>query len=247
MRRFLIELQYAGKGFHGWQRLDGRRTVQGVVEDALAKLFGAATAAVGCARTDAGVGARQTFFTCDADTKLPADRVCFKLDRFLPPDVSALASSEVDPTFDLRAAVAKKTYQYAFYVSPHVLPLEGGTAFHVNKPFDPERAQAACRAMIGTHDFAGFSTQGGDARTTVRTVFDAQIAALGGARYAFRICGDGFLYNGVRILAGTAIAVGTGALPPDAVERVFASRDRTLAGPTLPPKALLLHEVVLNR
>ena len=105
MRRFLIQLQFNGKRYGGWQKNDNTTSVAGVVEQALYKLFGSEIKAEGCSRTDAGVSAEQYFFHFDADTKLPAERVCYKLDRFLPPDVQAQSSVEVDVAFHARTNI----------------------------------------------------------------------------------------------------------------------------------------------
>ena len=241
MRRFLVELQYNGKAYDGWQAQPNRRTVQGAVNDALAKLFCDGVQAVGCSRTDAGVSAEQFFFHFDADTKLPAERVAFKLNRFLPKDVQAQGSVEVRSDFHARHSALSKTYEYAFYASAHLMPLVNPHAVHVKEKIDLATMREAAQMLVGTHDFAAFTTPNAECNGTTRTVSACQIVQ-DGALYRFRITADGFLHKMMRNLAGFLIAVGTGALAPDTLATCFATGKRA-KWLTLPPKGLRLCHV----
>lgn len=244
MRRFLVKLEFNGKHYSGWQKQSNAETVQGEVEKALSKLFGVQTTCQGCSRTDAGVSALCYYFHFDADTKLPADRVAFKLNRFLPKDIQAQESKEVPLAFDARRSVKGKTYSYTFYVSPHVRPLLSSDHVQIETSFDLEKVKREAQALVGTHDFSSFRTIGyednTDKKTTVRTITAIEFDEHNG-ELIVSITGDGFLYNMVRIVCGTLVEIGTGKL--DDLNSILEAKDRSKAGKTLPPKGLKLIDV----
>lgn len=244
MRRFLVKLQFNGRDYSGWQIQKNSRSVQGEVEKALKKLFGADITACGCSRTDAGVSAEEYFFHFDADTKLPESRVAFKLNRFLPRDVQAQESREVPRSFDARRDVKSKTYVYSVCVSEHVMPLYSSTHYRIERPLNIEKMRAEALKLSGTHDFSAFRKigyeEGAADRSAVRTINFIDIKTKENRVYIY-VNGSGFLYNMVRIIAGTLIAAG---LDGDTdVNEILISKDRKNAGATLPPKGLKLYKV----
>lgn len=246
MRRFLLELQFNGRRYAGFQRQKNAVTVQEVVETALEKLFGAPVSITGCSRTDAGVSAESYFCHFDSDTKLPAERVCFKLNRFLPKDVQAIASREVSSSFDARKDVKKKTYVYALYQSDHVLPLYSQTCAQMVQNADMGAMERAAAYLVGRHDFASFRTigyeEGAERKNTVRTLFDIRFER-DGKLVKIYLTGDGFLYNMVRIIVGTLVEAGEEKRTAESVKEALNGKDRQLAGRTMPPKALRLYSV----
>ena len=242
MRRFLVEIQYNGKNYGGWQRNDNANTVQKVVETALGKLFSSEITAEGCSRTDAGVSAKQYFFHFDADTKLPCDRVCYKLNRFLPSDVVCQSSVEVDKRFHARKNVLSKTYVYRFYCGEHQKPLINRDAFFVKGRFDVSEAAKACALLVGRHDFSAFRTDSSSKASPIKTVLEARIDSLPDY-FEFMVVADGFLYNMVRIMAGTVIAVGQGKTTLSDVQAALDGGRRIESALTLPPKGLTLEKV----
>lgn len=244
MRRFLVKIQYDGRRYSGWQKQKNAQTVQGEIDEALSKLFGEEIRSVGCSRTDAGVSAEEYYFHFDADTKLPEGRVCFKLNRFLPPDIQAQESKEVAPTFDARRDVTGKTYVYSFYVSAHRMPLLSRDRVQIERSVNVEEMRRQAQCLVGTHDFASFRTvgyeEGSQTKSTVRTLRAVEIRQ-DGVKLDLYFTGDGFLYNMVRILSGSLLAVGIGEIGD--LKAVLEARNRSLAGETLPPKGLRLHRV----
>jgi len=240
VRRFLVELQYNGRAYEGWQAQPNRRTVQGVVEQAVAEVFGAKGVA-GCSRTDSGVSAAQYFFHFDADTKLPADRVAFKLNRVLPKDVQAQMSREVAPTFHARHDCVAKTYEYAFYTGAHLRPLVNPHAMKVKGEVNLSAMREAAALLVGRHDFAAFTTQNAECNGTVRTIQTCAVTEDDGV-YRIRITADGFLHRMMRNLAGMLLSVGKGETTLDGVAECLHTGKRA-GWLTLPPKGLVLVKV----
>lgn len=238
----MVELQFNGKKYGGWQKNSNTATVQGEVEKALSELFGTEITAQGCSRTDAGVSARQYFFHFDCDTKLPARRVCYKLNRFLPADIQAQNSFETDFSFHARKNVLNKTYVYRFYCGEHIKPLLNRDALFVKGNPDEETMSCACKAFEGKHNFAAFRTESSSKSSVFKNIRSAEILKTGDC-YEFTVTGDGFLYNMVRIMAGAVIAAGCGKLSPEEIKAALSSGIRPGAALTLPPKALVLMSV----
>lgn len=239
-----MKLQFNGRDYSGWQIQKNSRSVQGEVEKALKKLFETDITACGCSRTDSGVSAEEYFFHFDADTKLPENRVAFKLNRFLPKDVQAQESREVPFSFDARKNVKSKTYVYSVCVSEHIMPLYSATHYRVERPLDIEKMRAEAAKLCGKHDFSAFRKigyeEGAANKSAVRTIHFIVVKAEENRVYIY-VNGDGFLYNMVRIISGTLIAAGAGENID--VEKILVSKDRKNAGATLPPKGLKLYKV----
>jgi tRNA pseudouridine38-40 synthase len=244
MRKFLVKIQYNGKNYGGWQRNDNAKTIQGEVESALEKLFGESIETTGASRTDGGVSAYSYPFCFCANTKLPADRVAFKLNRYLPKDIQAFSSQEVDINFDLRKSVTSKTYQYLLYCSPTLLPLLNRDAYFVKTPLDIESMKKGASYLVGKHDLTSFSSKGGDERSHVKTIHSASVES-DGTLIKITISASGFPYNGVRIIAGTLLLVGQTS-NPHLIKELLDHPNREKAGLTLPPKALTLIKTEIN-
>ena len=238
MRKFLLKIQYNGKNYGGWQYNDGVKTVQGEVEKALSSLFGVPVSAEGSSRTDAGVSAIEYPLCFCADTKLPVERVPYKLNRFLPNDIQAFYAEEVPLSFNLRKQIVSKTYRYKFYSSPFLFPVLGKDALRVKEPLDLSAMRSALDCLIGKHDLSAFTSKGGDGNSNIKTIYSASLTEENGI-YSLYITASGFPYNGVRIIAGTLIEVGKKA-NPSLLSEVLLSKKRENAGATLPPKALTL-------
>ncbi len=244
MRTFLITLQYAGKAFGGWQKNPTTRSVQGEVEAALEKLFGAAVSAEGCSRTDAGVSALAYLARFAADTKLPTSRIPYKLNRFLPKDVQVTGVKEVDGSYDLQGQIEGKTYAYSLYVSPFLLPLLNRDAVRIEPPFDLSKAKRAANSLIGSHNLTAFCTPSAENGSPVKTIRSVCLESRD-ERVTVKITGDSFAYNQVRILVGSIVAAGQGKIDTDL--SVFFGKTRA-ENPalTLPAKGLVLEQVHLK-
>lgn len=243
IKRYVLKVSYDGTDFSGWQIQPKGRTVQGVLEEAAESVFGVPTKVVGSGRTDAGVHAMGQICQFDADTTIPPKKLAECFNGKLPPDVRALASNEAKGDFDCTRHAKKKIYRYSFYTSDCELPLLSRYSAWVRVPLDSERMKREAERMVGEHDFKAFCASGSSAKTTVRTVYSVEIErkeCYGGAQYFVTVCGNGFLYNMVRILVGHLVAVGCGQKEEGSVLAAFEKGERNLLGKTMPPMGLTM-------
>ena len=244
-RRVKLLLEYDGTAYAGWQRQANALSVQEAVERALAALTGEAVTLTGASRTDAGVHALGQVAHFDTRSEIPDDKFSYALNTVLPPDIRARASSGVAPDFHARFHAAGKIYRYLIHSSPHAAAIDRHACAHMIYPLDEVAMAREAQAVIGTHDFRAFAASGSEAKSTVRTVHRIEVHRRG-ERYAVWVEGDGFLYNMVRILAGTLIGVGSGKLGSGAIERSIATGDRLALGITAPAHGLTLVGVCYN-
>ena len=240
--RVLLTIEYKGTAYCGWQRQKNALSVQEVLASAYFTLTGEKVTMHGSGRTDAGVHALGQCVHFDTNACIPPERLPFALNPHLPADIKVKAAREVPADFNARFDVVRKTYVYKFYVSPHESPLRFDTHCHLVTPPNLERMRACAKKIEGTHDFRCFQATGGHVKSTVRTVYSVDIQNIGD-EYAVTVCGNGFLYNMVRIIAGTLYWCGIGKIEPEAVDRAFETGDRKLLGKTLEAKGLYLAKV----
>lgn len=239
----MLKICYDGTDFCGWQVQPNGITVQECVCDALFDLLGENVGVTGCSRTDSGVHANEFF--CHFDTgndKIPISGFVGGLNVRLPETVSVLACYQVPSDFHARYDALGKEYVYRMYHSRSRNPFYDKYALQLPSAPNIERISEFCKNLVGTHDFAAFSSVGREYDTTVRTVFDCDFRLENGI-YTLRIKGDGFLYNMVRIIVGTALYVSEGKLSPEEVLKILEKGDRTLLGPTASAKGLMLNKV----
>lgn len=242
MRNIKLTIEYDGTAYHGWQSQDNAVTVQDVVTDAIARLTGEDICITGSSRTDAGVHALGQVCNFFTGSSIPADKFAFALNAILPDDIVIRRSEEVTEDFHARFSTIGKKYRYLFYNSVFPSALMRNRAYHVFYPLDVRAMAEAAEYFKGTHDFAAFSATGGSAKTTVRTITDCCVSRDGDI-VTFSVKGNGFLYNMVRIMAGTLVDVGIGRISPKAVPEIIDSLDRKRAGRTAPPHGLYLEEI----
>lgn len=241
MRNIKLILQYDGSNYHGWQRQVNAVTIQELVENAIAQVTGEKVTLFGCGRTDAGVHAKNyvcNFFTC---SRFDAKRFAYAINSRLPDDVACLASEEVPDAFDSRWASAK-TYTYLIYNSEIPDVFMNNRAWRYRYPIDIDAMKKAAESFIGEHDFIGFASSGFTVKTTVRTIYALDITK-DDKLITINVTGNGFLYNMVRIIAGTLVFCGAGRINPDDMPEIIASCDRQRAGITAPAEGLYLSEV----
>ncbi len=242
MRRIHLIVEYDGTAYAGWQRQANAMTVQEKLERAILKLTGEELCVSGASRTDAGVHALGQSAHFDTESRIPADKFSFALNTLLPPDIRVTRSEEVPLEFHARFSTRGKRYRYLFHAAPHAGALTRNTHAHVIYPLDVERMRAEAQDLVGTHDFAAFAASGSVVKDTVRTIYRAEVTSSG-SEIRLIVEGSGFLYNMVRIIAGTLIGVGSGKLEPGAFRRAIASGDRLDLGITAPAHGLTLMEV----
>lgn len=249
--KILIKISYVGTAYCGYQVQPNGVSVQQKLNEAALATFGFDCDVVGCSRTDSGVHANCFCATVSKkgenalETAIPIERIPLALSAYLPQDIAVFDAAWVADDFHARYDVKEKEYLYRFYNRPVRSPFEEERSMHVPKPISDEALalmDRAAKTLCGTQDFAAYMAQGSSVKSTVRTVKHASVTREGDA-ITLRIAADGFLYNMVRIIAGTLLAVGQGKLTPEDVSRITASRDRTQAGSTAPACGLYLNRV----
>jgi tRNA pseudouridine38-40 synthase len=245
---FKLTLAYDGTGLVGWQRQPQGVSVQGLLEDVLARLVDVPSVSVnGAGRTDAGVHARGQVASVVLDTSRPPAELQRGLNALLPPSVRVLACEPAESGFHARFGAKEKRYAYHLVVGPLISPFDVRYAWHIPYALDVAAMRAALPVLEGRHDFAAFQSTGSDIEGTVRTVTEARLAdepAEGGSiRLVLTLAGDGFLRHMVRAIAGSVVDIGRGRWPPDHLAAILAAADRGQAGPTAPPQGLFLVSV----
>jgi len=244
IRRVLLTVEYDGTAYAGWQRQANGLAVQQVLEEALSQACGHPVAVTGASRTDAGVHARGQCAHFDTDCSIPPEKYPFVLNNLLPPDIRVQQGREVPPAFHARFLSSGKIYTYRIINTRHGTALGRNTHFHVPVPLALPPMRTALQSLLGTFDFAAFQASGGTAKTTIRTIdrADLDLEPETGI-LTLRLHGNAFLYNMVRIIAGTLVEIGLGRLPADAFDRALATGDRLALGMTAPACGLELTAV----
>ena len=240
---YLISLMYDGRGYHGWQTQKNAESVQEKVETACASLFGKQTTVYGCSRTDAGVHAncfKANFF---AEKEMEHRKIVSALNFYLPDDIVVFDCRTVDDSFNARFQCVSKEYVYIIYNGKYRNPFYNGRALQYHFPLDENLLNDQAAAFVGTHDFSALRAIGSTVKTTRRTVQYAGVER-NGDEVIFRVAADGFLYNMVRIMAGTLLYISEGKIARDSIPAIIESRDRLRAGKTLPPDGLYLNKVI---
>lgn len=246
MRRILLTLSYDGTAYAGWQRQQNAVAVQQRVEEALGALVGAPAAVTGASRTDAGVHALGQRAHFDTESRIPPEKYPFALNTHLPPDIRVLEAQQVPECFHARFDAKGKRYRYRIHNAPHASALYRNLTAHVPQKLDPDAMRRSLLPLLGTHDFAAFQAAGGTAKTTVRTLTDVCLEREG-EELSLLVSGNAFLYNMVRIIAGTMIEIGKGKLPEDAFTQALSGGNRLTLGVTAPACGLTLERVFYDQ
>ena len=239
MKRIFLRVAYDGTDFVGWQIQNEGRTVEGELNKAINALTGETIEVIGASRTDSGVHAKGNVAVFDTESTVPADRFMYALNSLLPEDISVVDSKEAADDFHPRHCASIKTYEYRIFVSRINDPLKRRYAYRFPTELNVERMDEAAKYLIGEHDFKSFCCVRTQAETTVRTIYSADVFH-DGDDIVIRVSGAGFLYNMVRIIAGSLMEVGSGKKEPIHIKEVLDGTDRTLAGPTAEPQGLTL-------
>jgi tRNA pseudouridine38-40 synthase len=244
MRNFKLLIEYDGTDFHGWQRQPGLRTVQGVLEDAVEKTLRERPAVHGAGRTDAGVHATGQVGNFVVDTPRTPREVGGALASLLPEDIRVRRVDEVDLEFHARFSATGRRYVYYLRTEPTAIWRR--FAHVVTYPLDVEAMRIAAERLIGEKDFASFTPI---RATDIPTVCELRELAVHEKEDVITLTfrADHFLHHMVRVIVGTLIEVGRGKFSPEHVEAILCKRDRTAAGPTIPPNGLFLADVEYDR
>ena len=253
--KVLLKIAYLGTQYAGFQAQRGVscRTVQETLTDAVTKAVGKPCLVTGCSRTDSGVHAKgfcATVETVDGSgITIPPEKIPVSVNHYLPEDVAILNAASVSDDFHPRYDVQSKEYVYVYTDSPTRDPFLHGRATYLKQRLADDSIfcmNEASRCFVGTHDFASFMAQGSKITDTIRTVYSTSVSRKGSC-VEFRVSADGFLYNMVRIMAGTLLAVGQGKMTIGDVKAAVEGKDRSLAGATAPAGGLYLNHVVYQK
>ena len=242
--QILLTVAYDGTNYAGWQRQENAVAVQEKLEDALSRFLSRPVTVRAASRTDAGVhalGQRAAFFA--PDLRVPVEKLPQVLISFLPPDISVTCAQIVPDDFNPRFGAKQKTYVYNMLNAPFPNPLLARYSAFVPHTLNIAAMEEAAAYFVGRHDFAAFCATGGSAKTTVREIFSCGISAQDTGLLAFSITGNAFLYNMVRIIAGTLLYAGMGKIAPQQIPQIITQKNRANAGKTMPPHGLTLMEV----
>ena len=250
--RIAIRLAYEGTRYSGWQSQPGRPTVQGALTSAIHDVSGEDLVPKGASRTDAGVHALDQVAAFTSTSGHAADVWVRALNAKLPPDISVREGREVGPEFDPVAAAVRKRYRYRIHDAVWKPVLDRHLVWRWRGRLDECRMQEAAAALVGEHDFTSFETTPSTRLSKVRTIHALQVFRPGladdaaGAQVWIEVEGNGFLYNMVRIIAGSLVMVGAGRRSPGWLGEALAARHRPAAGPTAPPQGLVLVAIDLG-
>lgn len=237
--RVKLTVSYDGTNYCGWQVQPNGVAVQEVINRTASALLGEKIETIGASRTDSGVHSLGNVCVFDTDTRMPAEKISYAMNQRLPDDIVVIDSCGVPETFHPRFSRSRKTYEYRILNRRFRDPTRRLDTYFFHYDLDVERMQTAADYLVGEHDFASFCSAGSQSETTVRTIYSCSVERTGDI-IAIRVCGNGFLYNMVRIIAGTLIKVGTGDIAPAQMEHIILAHSREAAGPTAPAHGLTM-------
>jgi len=237
--RILLTVAYDGTKYFGWQRQNDFVSIQETLEIALSKLFNKKILVIGASRTDTGVHAMGQRAVLDIETTIPLTNLPYAINNYLPKDIRVHKAMEVQENFHPQYDAKNKTYRYKIYNAPFQNPVLNSYTWHVPKKLDIEKMREASKHILGEHNFSAFCASGATSKTRVRTVYNLEIYKEDEMIF-FDINGNGFLYNMVRIIAGTLVYVGIHKISPSDIPKIISSEERGKAGKTAPPEGLTL-------
>lgn len=237
--RVKLVVAYEGTNYCGWQIQPNGITIEQVLNETLSSLLWEEITVTGASRTDAGVHSLGNVAVFETHTKMPAEKISFALNQRLPEDIVVQESCQVPEDFHPRFSKSRKTYEYRILNCRFRQPLERRTSYFYHYPLDVRAMQKAAAYLVGEHDFTSFASVHAQTNTYVRMIYALDVVR-DGDMIRIRVQGNGFLYNMVRIIAGTLIQVGAGIKKPEDMESILAGKDRELAGPTAPAHGLTM-------
>ncbi len=239
-KRIRLYVAYDGTDYCGWQIQPNGITIEEVLNRRLKKLTGEDIHVIGASRTDSGVHALGNIAVFDTESPIPPERMAYALNQKLPPDIVIVRSEEVGQDWHPRyQQKVTKTYEYHIFNAKVPNPLKRRYSTFVSFPLDVEKMRKGASWLVGEHDFVSFCNVRTNVEDTVRRIDEIQIRETG-PDITIQVTGNGFLYNMVRIIAGTLIRVGRGFYTPEKVKEILEAKERTQAGVTAPPQGLVL-------
>lgn len=243
MRNIKLIIEYDGKEFNGWQKQPTKLNIQGTIEQAIKIVTGEDADLMASGRTDAGVHAFGQVANFKTNSNIPIDKIAIALNSNLKKSIRIISAEEVDERFHSRLTCKKKTYRYIINNSEFSSAIYRNLETHIPQKLDIEKMKIGAKFFEGEHDFKAFKASGTSSKSSVRTIYKANVIEMPDNRIYIELTGNGFLYNMVRIISGTLVDVGFGKIEPDEIKSIIESKDRSLAGKTLPPNGLYLLKV----
>lgn len=239
MKRVKMVVAYDGTNYKGWQIQPNGITIEEVLNRSLSELLQEPIVVSGASRTDSGVHSLGNVAVFDTDTRMPAEKIAFALNQRLPADIVVQGSCEVPAGWHPRYQNSRKTYEYRILNRTFRMPTRRFDTYFYHYPLDVDKMRTAAGYLVGEHDFKSFCAVGAQVKSTVRTIYACDVLREEDI-LTIRVTGNGFLYNMVRIIAGTLIRIGSGEMPPEEMLEILAAQDRSKAGPTAPAHGLTM-------
>ena len=245
MRNIKLTIEYDGKDFNGWQKQPTKLNIQGTIEQAIKQITGEEVQLNASGRTDAGVHAFGQVANFKTNSQIPIEKFAIAINSKLKRSIVIKKAEEVEERFHSRLNCKKKTYRYVINNSQEGTAIYRNLETHIPQKLDVEKMKEAVKYFEGEHDFKAFKASGTSSKSSVRTIYKAEVYKEGD-RIFIELTGNGFLYNMVRIIAGTLVDVGIGKIKPDEILRIIEEKKRKTAGKTLPPNGLYLLNVIYD-
>lgn len=239
MKRIKMTVAYDGTNYCGWQIQPNGITIEQVLNQALTELLGEKIVVSGASRTDSGVHSKGNICVFDTNTRMPGEKISYALNQRLPEDIVVVGSEEVAEDWHPRYVNSRKIYEYRILNRRFPDPTRRLDTYFFHYELDVEKMQKAASFLEGQHDFKSFCSVGSQVKTTTRTIYSCSVTKDEDI-VTIRVTGNGFLYNMVRIIAGTLIQVGNGKIAPDRIPDILEACDRNMAGPTAPANGLTM-------
>ena len=243
MRNIKLTIEYDGKDFNGWQKQPTKLNIQGTIEQAIKQITGEEVQLDASGRTDAGVHAFGQVANFKTNSQIPIDKFAIAINSKLKRSIVIKKAEEVDERFHSRLNCKKKTYRYVINNTPEGTAIYRNLETHIPQKLNVEKMKEAVKFFEGEHDFKAFKASGTSSKSSVRTIYSAKVIDAGNEKIYIELTGNGFLYNMVRIISGTLVDVGCGKIKPEEIKNIIESKNRNLAGKTLPPQGLYLVNV----
>ncbi len=245
MRNIKLTIEYDGKDFNGWQKQPTKLNIQGTIEQAIKQITGEDIELNASGRTDAGVHALGQVANFKTNSKIPIEKFAIAINSKLKRSIVIKKAEEVDERFHSRLSCKRKTYRYIINNSPEGTAIYRNLETHIPQKLDAEKMKKAIKYFEGEHDFRAFKASGTSSKSSVRTIYEANVYQKN-EKIMIELTGNGFLYNMVRIIAGTLVEVGLGKIEPEKITEIIQDGKRENAGKTLPPNGLYLVKVMYS-
>ena len=243
MRNIKLVIEYDGKEFNGWQKQPTKLNIQGEIERAIKQITGEEVDLTASGRTDAGVHALGQVANFKTNSNIPIEKIPIALNSNLKKSIVIKSAEEVEERFHSRLNCKRKTYRYIINNSRYGTAIYRNLETHIPMKLNIQKMQEAVKYFEGEHDFKAFKASGTSSKSSVRTIYNAEVIDAGNERIYIELTGSGFLYNMVRIISGTLVEVGLGKIEPNEIKTIIESQKRENAGKTLPPQGLYLVSV----